>query len=99
MTKEEFIAKVVDSTGQPKTVVNKVLKTMIDTVSDTLSSGDSVSFVGFGKFEVAKRQARKGRNPRTGKELRIPEAKVPKFKAGKKLRDAVKSGKKSKAKK
>ena len=99
MTKEEFIAKVADSTGQPKTVVNKVLKTMIDTVSDTLAAKDSVSFVGFGKFEVATRQARKGRNPRTGKELRIPEAVVPKFKAGKKLRDAVKSPKKAKAKK
>lgn len=68
----------------------KALMGMMDAISDTLSKGDSVTLVGFGSFSVLERAARTGRNPQTGKEIKIAAKKVAKFKVGKALADAVK---------
>ena len=89
MTKEELVAKAAQDTGISKIQASKVLKSILDGIEDALANGDKVSLVGFGTFSVAKRAARSGRNPATGKPIHIPAANVPKFKAGKKLRDAV----------
>ena len=89
MTKEELIAKAAQDAGITKTQADKALKSIITSIEKALKKGDKVSLVGFGTFSVAKRAAREGRNPATGKPIRIPAATVPKFKAGKKLRDAV----------
>jgi DNA-binding protein HU-beta len=80
--------------------VSKVLKTkkdaqaavecVLSSITNALENGDSVSLIGFGTFKVADRKARQGRNPKTGEEMYIPASKVPKFKAGKALKDAVK---------
>jgi nucleoid DNA-binding protein len=80
--------------------VSKILKTkkeaqaavdcVISSITNALENGDSVSLIGFGTFKVADRKARQGRNPKTGEEMYIPASKVPKFKAGKALKDAVK---------
>jgi len=89
MTKEELIAKAAQDAGVSKTQAGNVLKSILGSVEGALKKGDKVSLVGFGTFSVAKRAARKGRNPATGKEIQIPAANVPKFKAGKKLKDSV----------
>jgi len=80
--------------------VSKVLKTkkdaqaavdcVLSSITNTLENGDSVSLIGFGTFKVTERKARQGRNPQTGEEMHIPASKVPKFAAGKALKDAVK---------
>ncbi len=69
--------------------VEKVVNAFFSTIEGTLKSGDKVQLIGFGTFEVRNRQARKGRNPQTGEEISIPAARVPAFKAGKALKDAV----------
>jgi DNA-binding protein HU-beta len=69
--------------------VEKVVNAFFSTIENTLKSGDKVQLIGFGTFEVRDRQARKGRNPQTGEEISIPAARVPAFKAGKALKDAV----------
>jgi DNA-binding protein HU-beta len=69
--------------------VEKVVNAFFSTIEGTLKSGDKVQLIGFGTFEVRDRQARKGRNPQTGEEISIPAARVPAFKAGKALKDAV----------
>jgi len=89
MTKEELIAKAAQDADISKTQAANALKSIIGSIEAALAKGDKVSLVGFGTFSVAKRAARKGRNPATGKEITIPAANVPKFKAGKKLKDAV----------
>lgn len=89
MNKSEFVEAVARKTGLPKTQVKAVVDACLDTIISTLKGGKSVAFAGFGTFTVASRRARKGRNPRTGEEIRIPAAKVPKFRAGKGLREAV----------
>ena len=89
MTKEELVAKAADDAGITKTEAAKVLKSILDGIEDALKKGDKVSLVGFGTFSVAKRAAREGRNPATGKPISIPAANIPKFKPGKKLKDAV----------
>ncbi|NQV00899.1 MAG: HU family DNA-binding protein [Parcubacteria group bacterium] len=89
MTKDELIeevAKVCDSKKQAGDVVNAVL----DTITSTLSKGGEIVITGFGKFSVSKRAARMGVNPRTGEKIKIKATTVPKFKAGKALKDAVK---------
>lgn len=90
MTKGEIVDAISVSAGITKVDAEKTLKSFTDTVIKALKKGDSVNIVGFGSFSVSKRKARKGRNPQTGKEINIPATKVPKFKAGKGLRDAVK---------
>ena len=89
MTKEELIAEAAQNTGISKTATGKVLISIINSIQKALKKGDKVTLVGFGTFSVAKRKARQGRNPATGKPMTIPAGKVPKFKAGKKLKEAV----------
>lgn len=90
MNKTEFVANVAKSAGVTKTEVAKVLAAGVAVITKALKKGETVQIIGFGSYSVAKRAARKGRNPATGKEIKIPASKAPKFKAGKALRDAVK---------
>jgi DNA-binding protein HU-beta len=80
------VAKVLNTKKDAQAAVECVLYS----ISSALGSGDSVSLIGFGTFKVAERKARQGRNPQTGQEMHIPASKVPKFTAGKALKDAVK---------
>lgn len=89
MTKEaliEAVAKVCDSKAQAARAVDA----MIDAISQALAAGKKVTLTGFGTFMVSQRAARTGRNPKTGETISIPAMKVPRFKAGKALKDAVK---------
>ncbi len=94
MTKAELVEAVAKSANISKGAAEKAVGAFVTTVSGALKSGDRVTLVGFGSFEVANRQARTGRNPQTGKEINIAEANVPKFRPGKALKDAVAAGKK-----
>lgn len=89
MTKEELVAKVAQEAGITKTQAGKALTSILGSIEKALSKGDKVSLVGFGTFSVVRRAAREGRNPATGAPIKIPAANVPKFKAGKKLKEAV----------
>ena len=89
MTKAEFIEQIKESTGLSSKDATNALKAITGTITDNLKKGESVQIVGFGTFEVAKREARKGRNPQTGKEIKIKARKVPRFRAGKNLKAAV----------
>ncbi|UCE33634.1 MAG: HU family DNA-binding protein [Deltaproteobacteria bacterium] len=90
MNKGELIEAVAKDAGISKALAGKVLDSAIDAITSSLSKGDRVALVGFGTFSVSSRKARSGRNPQTGKEIRIPATKVAKFKAGNKLVQAVK---------
>jgi len=90
MTKEEMIAKIAKEAGINKRQASDALKSFFTGVTTNLKKGKKVSFVGFGTFSTSKRKARVGRNPQTGEKLNIPAARVPHFKAGKALKDAVK---------
>ena len=89
MTKAELIAMVAQKTGFSKKESEKALTAVIDSITDALVSGDKVSLVGFGTFEGKERAERKGVNPRTKEEITIAASKLPAFKAGKALKDAV----------
>ncbi len=89
MTKAYIVGKVAKETKLTKKDSERALDAVIKTISGSLAKGDKVQLVGFGSFEVRKRAARKGRNPQTGKEINIAARKVPVFKAGKALKDAV----------
>lgn len=90
MTKEELIAKMASTAGITKVAAGSALTAFTDAVAGSLKKGRKVSLVNFGTFQVSKRKARAGRNPRTGEALRIPAMRVPKFSAGKALKQAVK---------
>jgi DNA-binding protein HU-beta len=90
MTKGELVEKIAKEAGLTKADAERALNAFTDTVKKSLKKGDAVALVGFGTFDVSKRKARVGRNPQTGAELKIPACRVPKFKAGKGLKDAVK---------
>ena len=90
MNKGELIEAVAKDAGISKALAGKVLDSTIDAIEKTLGKGDRVALVGFGTFSVSTRKARTGRNPRTGKEIKIPATKVARFKAGNKLGQAVK---------
>ena len=90
MNKGELIEAVAKDAGISKALAGKVLDSAIDAITGSLRKGDRVALVGFGTFSVSARKARSGRNPQTGKEIRIPATKVAKFKAGNKLVQAVK---------
>ncbi|MBI5855500.1 MAG: HU family DNA-binding protein [Nitrospirae bacterium] len=90
MTKEELIAKMASTAGITKVAAGTALTAFTDAVATSLKKGRKVSLVNFGTFQVSKRKARAGRNPRTGEALRIPAMRVPKFSAGKALKHAVK---------
>lgn len=89
MNKAELTDAIAESAGLTKADAGRALDGLIDAVTDALKSGDSVSLIGFGTFTVKERAARQGRNPQTGKTITIKAAKVPGFKAGKSLKDAV----------
>lgn len=89
MTKTELAASVAEKAEMTKKDAAKVVEAFIASVQETLAKGGKVQVIGFGTFEVRKRAARRGRNPQTGKKIRIKASKAPAFKAGKKLKDAV----------
>lgn len=89
MNKNELVAKVSDQSGLSKKDAEKALAAVIDTITAALVAGDKVQLVGFGTFETKQREARTGRNPRSGETIEIPAASLPAFKAGKALKDAV----------
>ena len=89
MNKTELIDHIATSADISKAAPARALDAVIDDVTTTLQNNDSVTLVGFGTFSVSERAARTGRNPRTREEITIEAAKVPKFKAGKALKDAV----------
>ena len=89
MNKGELIDAVAASAGLSRADATKAVDSVLDSVTRTLAGGDSVSLVGFGTFSVKHRAARMGRNPRTGEAIQIAASKVPGFKAGKALKDAV----------
>ncbi len=89
MNKAELVEALAKKTGATKKSSEASLNAFVDVVSETLKKGNKVQLVGFGTFEVRKRAARKGRNPQTGKELKIPASKAPAFKAGKALKEVV----------
>ena len=90
MNKAELIDAVASKAGLTKADAKKALDAYIDATSKALKKGDRVALVGFGSFSVSKRAARKGRNPQSGKEIKIPAKKVVRFKPGKELSDKVK---------
>ena len=87
MNKSDLIAAIAAKTGSTKKDAEATLNAFVDVVTDSLVKGDKVQLVGFGSFEVRKRAARKGRNPQTKEEIKIPASKAPVFKAGKALKD------------
>ena len=89
MNKTELVAKMAENADLTKAEAARALKSFEETITSALKSGDKISIIGFGSFETTNRAARIGRNPQTGKEIQIPAATVPKFKAGKTLKDSV----------
>ena len=89
MNKSELIAAIAAKKKKKKKSAEATLNAFIEVVTETLVKGDKIQLVGFGSFEVRKRAARKGRNPQTKEEIKIPASKAPVFKAGKALKDAV----------
>ncbi|CCY99653.1 histone family protein DNA-binding protein [Clostridium sp. CAG:793] len=89
MNKSDLIAAMAAKTGETKKSAEASLDAFISTVTESLKKGEKVQLVGFGSFEVRKRAARKGRNPQTKEEIKIPASKAPVFKAGKALKDLV----------
>ena len=89
MNKSDLIAAIAAKTGSTKKDAEATLNAFVDVVTDSLVKGDKVQLVGFGSLEVRKRAARKGRNPQTKEEIKIPASKAPVFKAGKALKDLV----------
>ena len=90
MNKTELVASVAEKAGLTKKDAEKAVNAFVKAVSDALKKSDSVQLIGFGTFSIGKRNARVGRNPQTGKEIKIAAKKVAKFKAGKALSDLVK---------
>ena len=89
MNKTELLAAIAEKAEISKKDSEKALKAFVDVVTEQLKNDDKVQLVGFGTFEVSKRAAREGRNPQTGKTMKIAACKAPKFKAGKALKDAI----------
>lgn len=89
MNKSELVSALASSTSLTQKDVSKVLDAFVGIVGETLKKGGDITLVGFGSFKVSHRQARTGRNPKTGAPLQIAASKVPQFKAGKALKDAI----------
>lgn len=89
MNKSQLIDKIAVGADISKAAAGRALDAIIASITETLKEGEEVSLVGFGSFAVRERAARTGRNPQTGKEIKIEAAKVPAFRAGKALKDAV----------
>lgn len=89
MTKKELVAAAADAAGISKAKAETTINAAFEGITAALKKGDKVTLVGFGTFSASHRAARMGRNPRTGASIQIPASKVPKFKAGKSLKDAI----------
>jgi len=89
VNKTELVASVASKADISKEAAAEAVDATFDNITSALRSGDTVRIVGFGNFQVAQRKASTGRNPRTGESIQIPASKVPKFKAGKALKEAV----------
>ena len=89
MNKNELVEQIAQAADIPKGKAALALDAFVAAVTDSLKKGEDVSLVGFGTFTVSERAARTGRNPQTGAEIKIEASNVPKFRAGKKLKDAV----------
>ena len=89
MNKSDLIAAIAAKTGETKKSAEASVNAFVEVVTKALTKGDKVQLVGFGSFEVRKRAARKGRNPQTKEEIKIPASKAPVFKSGKALKDLV----------
>lgn len=90
MNKTELVASIVEKSGLTKKDAEKALSAFIDSVAETLKNGEKIQLIGFGTFEIHERAARTGVNPRTGEKIEIAASKIPAFKAGAALKDAVK---------
>lgn len=89
MNKREIVSKIAKDTGITKGNAAAAVDSLIDGITRSLKKGDAVSFVGFGTFKISNRKARKARNPQTGATINIPKRRVPRFSAGKTLKQAV----------
>lgn len=89
MNKADLVSVVADKTGLTKKQSEQAVNAMVEAIEEALKKGERVSLVGFGTFEVRARRSRTGRNPQTGQSITIPAGKVPAFKPGKTLREAV----------
>ena len=89
MNKSDLVEKMAKDCDISKAVAEKALNSVMDAISEAISAGDKVTLIGFGTFSVAERAAREGRNPQSGKTIKIAAKKVVKFKVGSKLADAV----------
>lgn len=90
VNKAMLVSEVAKKTELPKNKAHEVVDALTETITAALAKGEKVQLIGFGTFEVRERSARKGRNPQTGKTIEIPATKVPAFKPGKSLKEAVK---------
>lgn len=90
MNKTEFINAVAEKEGIEKKCAEKAVNAVFATIAQELGKGEKIQLVGFGTFEIRERAEKQGRNPRTGETMTVPASKVPAFKAGKALKDAVK---------
>ncbi len=90
MQKSDLVEKIADDSGISKAAADRALNSLLANVTKELKKGERVALVGFGTFSISKRSARMGRNPQTGEAIKIKATKVPKFSAGKTLKDAVK---------
>lgn len=89
MNKAELVEQVAEKTGKTKKEAGLAVDSVFQAISEALEEGEKVTLIGFGNFEVRERAARKGRNPQTGEEIHIEASKVPAFKPGKQLKEAV----------
>ncbi len=89
MTKAELVNLIAEKADYTKKDAERALSTVLESISDTLSKGEKIQLVGFGTFEVRDRKAKEGINPKTNEKINIPAKKVPAFKAGKALKEAV----------
>lgn len=89
MNKAQLVESVAKTTQLTKTSVEETLNVALDLIKKSVKKGDDVTLVGFGTFTKSKRKARAGRNPQTGKEIKIPAMTVPRFRAGREFKDAV----------
>ena len=89
MNKAELVQEVANQTGLTKKVSREAIDAIISGITDSLAREEKVALVGFGTFQVMERKAKRGRNPQTGESVQIPAKKVPKFRPGKSLREAV----------
>jgi DNA-binding protein HU-beta len=94
MNKQELVQEVAKKADLPQNFTEEILSSIIETITKAVSKGNKVTLVGFGTFEPRKRAARVGRNPQTGKELKIPAKTIPAFSAGKSFKDLVAGSKK-----